>query len=223
MYSSAFGSAIFRVSCAARNSPVGAYAAYSCCTSSIIAACMSLAPPPASSSGATRIVFATARYGFSRPWPPSARSISPARRSIFTWKCRWPGSTPSFCASSRFVSVQPGSSPSISSARSRSGWPSALSCSGLSSTSVSRMTPRRLYIGSSRLVEDDDGQRRAPHEARGSVGAGLLREGPPHRLGLALARREIDERRDRVEARDRERDAVDERLEPGLGSRDAPV
>ena len=32
-----------------------------------------------SSSGPTRTVLATARYGFSRPLPPSARSISPAR------------------------------------------------------------------------------------------------------------------------------------------------
>ena len=50
------------------------------------------ARPAARISGPTFRCFATGRYGFSRP-SASASSISPARCSIRTWKCRWPGST----------------------------------------------------------------------------------------------------------------------------------
>src|SRR5438067_2134235 len=85
------------------------------------------------------------------------------------------------------------------------------------------MTPRRLYIGSGSLVEQDNGQRRAADEARGGLGTGVLRKGAPHGLGLPLARHEIDKRGNRVEPGDRERDAVDERLEPGLGPDHATV
>ena len=75
-----------------------------CWTSSSIAALASLAAPLVISSGATRIRAATARYGFSRRLVPAASSIRPAFRSMRTWKCRCPGSTPSLPASSRFVS-----------------------------------------------------------------------------------------------------------------------
>ena len=60
----------------------------------------------------------TASRGLNRRRP--ARSGRPCR-SIFTWKCRWPGSTPSRWASSRFVIGASPSAPSISSTRRRSG------------------------------------------------------------------------------------------------------
>src|SRR6266487_3781069 len=196
---------------------------------------MSLAPPAESSSGATRKTFATARYGFSRPRPfASASSISPALSSMRTWKCRWPGSTPSRWASSRFVSCQSPSWPSISSTRTRSGWPSAFNCSGLSSTSVSCKRTARPFglrgallhieraMSSSKLgccsaIEDCRCPAAAgPDEAGRRVGAWFQRESPARGLGLLGAGdREKDLAR-AVQSGDAQRYPVDEGLQPGL-------
>src|SRR5919199_4989691 len=145
-----------------------------------------------------------------------------------TWKCRWPGSTPRRWASSRFVSCQSDSSspPSISSTRTRSGWPSALSCSGLSMTSVSCTLPpwavlhietqvSSLDRGCCSAIEDCNGPAGGgADEARRRLDGRLFGERAAHRVCLGVA---ADDEEDLVRATEhgqRQRDAVDPRLEP---------
>src|SRR5512133_1545525 len=196
---------------------------------------MSRAPPAASSSGATRKIFATARYGFSRPRPfSSASSISPAFTSMRTWKCRWPGSTPSRWASSRFVSLRSPSAPSISSTRTRRGWPSAFSCSGLSSTRVSCKTSCPLGLSSGALlhieaglsspepgcsstIEDCSGSTAVrADEARRRVGARRCRKSSACGLRLLGTGESEDDLARAVQGEDAQRNPVDEGFQPGL-------
>src|SRR5689334_1347125 len=203
-----------------------------------MAACRSRAPPAASSSGATRKTFATARYGFSRPFrSASASSIRPAFRSIRTWKWRWPGSTLSRWASSRLVSCQSDSSspPSISSTRTRSGCPSAFSCSGLSMTSVSCIVPPWAVLHIETAVSSADGgcgsaiddysrlARLGADEARRRVAARLLDERTPHGVRLRLAADDEEDLPRRPQRRQRHGHAIDPRLEARLRSDHLPV
>ena len=142
------------------------------------------------SSGPTRTVLATARYGFSRPLPPSARSISPARRSILTWKCRWPGSTSSLCASSLFVSGSPPSPPSISSTRKPQRMAESLELLGsLDGEDVAGVRGRGLrhieptYRISGAVVKPGGGRAVEQHDRLAPLGAEEARR----RLGIRLA------------------------------------
>src|SRR3989440_5485628 len=147
-----------------------------------------------------------------------------------TWKCRWPGSTRSRCASSRFVSCHSSPScPSISRTRTRSGCPSAFSCSGLSSTSVSCTAPPPVCPGAVLHIERPVSSRKlgcssaiedcgrsavlGPNQAGRGVGARRGGEGLHRRLGLLRAREQEKDLARAPKRRDAERYPVDERLE----------
>src|SRR5439155_7187487 len=156
-----------------------------------------------------------------------------------TWKCRCPGSTPRRAASSRLVSASSSPFvPSVSRMRSLRGWPSAFSCSGLSSRRTSIIPGGSggatvvLYIrlrsvlaqyrGRSRVRDDAGPAARRPDEARGRVGARRAAERATDGAGLRVAGRDEQHFRGRAEHRQRHRHAVDERLELRLG-RDCPA
>src|SRR6266542_675792 len=158
-----------------------------------------------------------------------------------TWKCRWPGSTSSFFASSRLVRCSSLPVPSVSSTRRRSGWPSAFSCSGRSSVRTSNMG---LGSGAATLpyIYDTAPCCLALQPRRGggvghepgapTVGADQARRGRAvrrpgerslDRLGLRLARDDEDDLRGRAENGHRHRHPSDERLELRLGRDRASV
>src|SRR3954463_5274461 len=148
-----------------------------------------------------------------------------------TGKCRWPGSTPRRCASSLFVSCQSPSWPSISRTRTRSGWPRAFSCSGLSSISVSSTARQALLhietplssreLGCSSAIQDcNDAAAGRPYEARRRIRARLRREDACCSVGLRLARHDEDDLTRAAQRRQAQRDAVDERLQSRLGRKD---
>ena len=147
-----------------------------------------------------------------------------------TWKCRWPGSTASRAASSRFVS---GSSdwPSACSTFRRSGWPSAFSCSGRSSSRTSvglgcgcgvliaRPTyPLRRCRGRPRQARREPGK--AGRDVRGDISRRMRAR--PHLPSQRRLTRNTTRLR-RLDRRHRERDPVDPRLEPGRAVGRAPV
>src|SRR6266511_4501370 len=144
---------------------------------------------------------------------------------------------PSRCASSRLVSCHSPSWPSISRTRTRNGWPSAFSCSGLSSTSVSCNLPlpsartALLHIeeplssrklGCSSAIEDCSGSAAAgPDEAGRRVRARFVGERTPRGLGLRLAREQEQDLPRAAERRQSERHAVDDGFETSLRRQDA--
>src|SRR6266508_4285063 len=144
---------------------------------------------------------------------------------------------PSRCASSRLVSCHSPSWPSISRTRTRNGWPSAFSCSGLSSTSVSCNLPlpsartALLHIeeslssrklGCSSAIEDCSGSAVAGlDEAGRRVRARFVGERTPRGLGLRFAREQEQDLPRAAERRQSERHAVDEGFETSLRREDA--
>src|SRR2546427_9975885 len=166
--------------------------------------------------------------------------MSPALSSMRTWKCRWPGSTPSRCASARFVSRHSPSLPSISRTRTLSGCPSAFSCSGLSSTSVSRCkrsapsavargalvhiaaTLSSAKLGCCSAIEDCNGSPTAgPDEAGRRLRAWFRGECTARRLRLSGSGEGEDDLVSATEGREAERDPIDEGFEARLGRQDA--
>src|SRR5512133_1764312 len=178
---------------------------------------MSRAPPAASSSGATRKIFATARYGFSRPRPfSSASSISPAFTSMRTWKCRWPGSTPSRWASSRFVSLRSPSAPSLSSTRvsCKTSCPLGLSSGALLHIEAGLSSPEP---GCSSTIEDCSGSAAVrADEARRRVGARRCRKSSACGLRLLGTGESEDDLARAVQGEDAQRNPVDKGFQPGL-------
>src|SRR5207248_2992580 len=143
-------------------------------------------------------------------------------------------------ASSRFVSCHSPSCPSISSTRTLSGCPSAFSCSGLSSTSVSccnRPAPSVLApgallhigaalsspeVGCCSAIEDCNGAPAArPYEAGRRLRAWLRGECASRCLRLSGSVEGEDDLAGAAEGLEAERDAIDERFEPRLGRQDA--
>ena len=217
--------------CALRNSPSAAKRSKPRCSSRSCAACSSLASAGGADLAARPSVLRDRTVGLLAARPPSrARS---ARRGAASARGSGggPGRRRARAASSRFVSGS-SDSPSACSTFSRNGWPSALSCSGRSSSRTSRGGGLGLRLRhpapQSRRCGARRGRprraRREPDEARGHVRVDISRRRPgrpPRPSSAPVTRKTI--RLGRAERRQRHRHPVDEGLEPGRPADRAPV